>query len=123
MSLRLCAMDVRNADHGAGDVCPAYAGMRGLGHVFRAVGNLPQYERQRRADASEGWAARPQRFKRGWISRRAKGLDAILPNLPMVRENIGYLRNPSSSAENHRNCEGEPRNGGASATCRSNFAP
>jgi len=72
-----------------------YAGMRGLGHVFRAVGEtLPCYRRP--ADAHvpfpEGWDVDPEAFRCGLDFTTREMTRADIDNLTAWHEkNIGYL--------------------------------
>jgi hypothetical protein len=71
-----------------------YAGMRGLGHVFRAVGEtLPQYGRPPVAmPLPEGWAPDPEAFKCGLDFSTREMTRADIANLTAWYEkNIGYL--------------------------------
>ena len=71
-----------------------YAGMRGLGHVFRAVGEtLPQYTTPTVAlPLPPGWAPDPQAFKCGLDFTTREVTRADLANLTAWYErNIGYL--------------------------------
>jgi hypothetical protein len=74
-----------------------YAGMRGLGHVFRAVGqDLPSYRKPANAPAPfpPGWAADPDAFKCGLDFTTRKMTDADIANLTLWYEKtIGYVPN------------------------------
>jgi len=72
-----------------------YAGMRGLGHVFRATGeDLPVYKRPANAPAPfpDGWGVDPEAFKCGLDFTTRAMTDADLANLTAWYENmIGYV--------------------------------
>ena len=72
-----------------------YAGMRGLGHVFRAVGEtLPSYRLPANAPAPfpEGWAADPDAFQCGLDFTTREMTDADVTNLThWYEDTIGYL--------------------------------
>jgi hypothetical protein len=72
-----------------------YAGMRGLGHVFRAVGeHLASYgpALEPLAPYPDGWACDPEAFKSGLDLTTREMTDADLDNLTAWYENtIGYL--------------------------------
>lgn len=72
-----------------------YAGMRGLGHVFRAVGeNLPSYGPpvEPLAPYPPGWAADPEAFRSGLDLTTREMTRADLDNLTSWYEKtIGYL--------------------------------
>ncbi len=72
-----------------------YAGMRGLGHVFRAVGeDLPVYGQPANAPAPfpPGWDVDPEAFKCGLDFTTRVMTDADLANLTAWYENtIGYV--------------------------------
>lgn len=71
-----------------------YAGMRGLGHVFRAVGEtLPQYCKPPvPLPLPEGWAPEPEAFKSGLDFSTREMTKADIANLTAWYEkNIGYL--------------------------------
>ncbi|OJY67917.1 MAG: hypothetical protein BGP16_03635 [Sphingobium sp. 66-54] len=73
-----------------------YAGMRGLGHVFRAVGEtLPQYgEPPVALPLPEGWAPDPEAFKCGLDFTTRRMTKADIDNLTAWYEKtIGYLPN------------------------------
>jgi hypothetical protein len=73
-----------------------YAGMRGLGHVYRAVGDLlPVFDEPPVQPVfPEGWAADPDAFKCGLDFSTREMTDADLKNLTAWYEkNIGYLPN------------------------------
>jgi hypothetical protein len=72
-----------------------YAGMRGLGHVFRAVGqDLPSYKQPTNAPAPfpQGWSVDTDAFKCGLDFTTRAMTDADVTNLTRWYENtIGYL--------------------------------
>jgi hypothetical protein len=73
-----------------------YAGMRGLGHVYRAVGDLlPVFaEPTVQAVFPDGWAADPDAFKAGLDFSTRELTKQDLDNLTAWYEkNIGYLPN------------------------------
>jgi len=71
-----------------------YAGMRGLGHVYRAVGDLlPVFgEPPVAVEFPEGWAADPDAFKCGLDFSTRDMTEADVANLTAWYErNVGYL--------------------------------
>lgn len=74
-----------------------YAGMRGLGHLFRAVGDdLPCYKVPEKAPAPfpDGWAADPEAFKCGLdFSTRAMTRADIGNLTDWYEKTIGYVPN------------------------------
>lgn len=73
-----------------------YAGMRGLGHVYRAVGDLlPVFgEAPMTATFPEGWAADPAAFKAGLDFSTREMAAADVRNLTAwYEQTIGYLPN------------------------------
>ena len=72
-----------------------YAGMRGLGHVFRAVGeDLPMYRKPANVPAPfpPGWDVDPDAFKCGLDFTTREMTDADLANLSRwYEETIGFL--------------------------------
>ena len=73
-----------------------YAGMRGLGHVYRAVGDLlPVFgEPPVAVEFPEGWAADPDAFKCGLDFSTREMTDADLANLTgWYERTIGYVPN------------------------------